>query len=312
VHGIFKNIPTLLVLIILVSCGDDRSVSSSKEHEKLASVDLSVLSKTINSNPLFDAQGKWGPGYVDAKDPKGQGVVVGPGEQNKNVFAQVFDTEPGATYRVVARASSIGKDDAMGRIQVNWESLTTFISVSSIVFDVSLHESQHELIVTAPPGAVKGTLYVVGNGPRSIVRYSEMRLLGKELLQKEIDSNGDTKNKSIKCHQEFKLPPSENKFPRPDNLTPIDNTGKRLTAYESQYYFYHAGRAMQIKAAEKCMKFILFLMPDQEISILLPAISALRDEGIKVLAYSPTIDFPTGVNSNFYWQKYDLQDAWLI
>jgi hypothetical protein len=210
---IIKNIPILLVLLILTSCGDNRSTSSSKESEKVAAVDLSLLNKTVNSNPLFDAQGKWGPGYVYAKDPNSQGVVVGPGGENKNVFAQVFDTEPGATYRVIARASSTGKANTMGRIQVNWASSTTFISVSSMAFEVSTQESQHELIVTAPTGAVKGTLYVVGDGPRSVVRYTEMRLLGRELFKKEIERIDDVTKNNKDCHLEFNFSTTTNKFP---------------------------------------------------------------------------------------------------
>ncbi|MFH0986194.1 MAG: hypothetical protein V1882_11810 [Candidatus Omnitrophota bacterium] len=94
-------------------------------------------------------------------------------------------------------------------------------------------------------------------------------------------------------------------FPRPPNLTPLDGSGRVLTPEESRYYFYHAAKAMQRKASERGMDLIIFIMPDLNISRLMPVIRELRKEGVKVLAYDQQDGLPQGVDESWYWQKAD-------
>lgn len=96
-----------------------------------------------------------------------------------------------------------------------------------------------------------------------------------------------------------------NIFPKPPNLTPLDGSGHSLSLAESQYYFYHAAKTLQRKALERGMDFILFVMPDNNISRLAPAIRRLRAEGVKVLAYEPQGEWKSGVDLNWYMQKAD-------
>jgi hypothetical protein len=228
------------------------------------------------------------------------------------VFAQQFPAKPGEPFKIVARASSVGKPIAKGRIQVNWtDAASKFTSASIKAFDVSPEEKTFETIVEAPPGAMSGTLYVVADGPEDVVRYTEMRLLGK--------NDGRTGLSSLpvaKLAEATSLPPSlttplekadisPNPFPRPQNLTPLDGSGRTLTVAESQYYFYHAAKAMQRRARERGMDFIMYVMPDYNISRLMPAIKQLRSEGIKVLAYEPQGNWTSGVDADWYWQKAD-------
>ncbi|MDB5813307.1 MAG: hypothetical protein JWN23_424 [Rhodocyclales bacterium] len=134
----------------------------------------------INSSPLFESQGGWGAGYLQAVG-HGSGVVVGPGTENPNVFAQGFVAKPLETFKLVARASSVDKPQAMGRFQINWVGEdNNFISVSSETFEVTPEEKTFEYIATAPANAAKGILYVVADGQDNVVRYTEMRLLGAE------------------------------------------------------------------------------------------------------------------------------------
>lgn len=96
-----------------------------------------------------------------------------------------------------------------------------------------------------------------------------------------------------------------NMIPKPPNLTPLDGSGHSLTVAESQYYFYHAAKALQRKARERGMDFILFVLPDNDISRLVPAIRRLRSEGVKVLAYEPQGEWMSGVDLHWYMQKAD-------
>jgi hypothetical protein len=81
----------------------------------------------------------------------GPGVVVGPGTNNPNVFAQQFHTSPRVQYKVAAQAQAVGKADAKGAIQINWfDSHGAFISASNALLDVSPQFKRFEHIVTAP------------------------------------------------------------------------------------------------------------------------------------------------------------------
>lgn len=94
-------------------------------------------------------------------------------------------------------------------------------------------------------------------------------------------------------------------FPKPLNLTPLDRSGRALTPAESSYYFYHAAKAMRRKANERGMDFIFFVLPENNISRLIPAISQLRAEGVKVLAYEPQGKWKSGVDLSWYMHKGD-------
>lgn len=289
----------LFALAMLAACGD-QSPPASKPAQKVGAgntaINPALLTVQINSAPLFEAQAGWSAGYALARG-KGRGVVVGPGGGNPNVFAQQFAARPGEAFKVVARASSVGQGKATGRIQINWTAPGgKFISVSSKVFDVVAEEAVFEHVVQAPDGASAGTLYVVADGPDSVVRYTEMRLLGEPSRAQTAPAKGVSGAGAAAA-------PSA--FPRPPNLTPLDGSGKALTVAESQYYFYHAARAMQRKARERGSDFIMYVMPDYNISRLMPAIVQLRAEGIKVLAYEPQAQWSSGVDPDWYWQKAD-------
>jgi hypothetical protein len=178
----------LIAAFFLVSCED--SSHQKTEHKPQAAetpqgqVKPEVLTVQINSAPLFDSQQGWSDGYTKAIG-HGPGVVVGPGAENPNVFAQRFPAKPNEPFKVVARASSVDKPKAMGRIQINWtDSEGKFISVSSQAFEVTPEEKAFEYQVVAPVGAANGIIYVVADGQDNVVRYTEMRLLGKEAKAK--------------------------------------------------------------------------------------------------------------------------------
>jgi hypothetical protein len=290
----------LLALPMLNGCSDGSQPAASKPTQKVGArntaIDPALLTVQINSAPLFETQGGWSAGYALARG-KGRGVVVGPGGGNPNVFAQPFAARPDEAFKVIARASSVGQARATGRIQINWTAPGgKFISVSSKVFDVVAEEGVFEHVVRAPDGASAGTLYVVADGPDSVVRYTEMRLLGEPSRAAPAPAKGIPGATAAAA-------PSA--FPRPPNLTPLDGSGKPLTVAESQYYFYHAARAMQRKAREHGSDFIMYVMPDHNISRLMPAIRQLRAEGIKVLAYEPQGQWTSGVDPDWYWQKAD-------
>ena len=288
----------LLALPLLTGCGDGSQQAASQPVQKVGArktaIDPALLTVQINSAPLFETQGGWSAGYANARG-KGRGVIVGPGGGNPNVFAQQFAARPDEAFKIIARASSAGQGKATGRIQINWTAPGgKFISVSSKVFDVVAEEGVFEHVVQVPDGASAGTLYVVADGPDSVVRYTEMRLLGEP--SRAAPGKGSPGTAAI-------VAPSA--FPRPPNLTPLDGSGKALTVAESQYYFYHATRVMQRKARERGTDFIMYVMPDYNISRLMPAIRQLRAEGIKVLAYEPQGEWSSGVDTDWYWQKAD-------
>jgi hypothetical protein len=172
-----------LSALLLGACGDGSqqklqndsqgSVASTGENRAVA------FTVQINSAPLFESQQEWSSGYAKAIG-HGPGVVVGPGLDNPNVFAQRFSVKPNEKVKVIAKASSVDKSKAMGRIQINWDGADgKYISVSSNPFEVTPTEQTFEYSTVAPDRAATGTLYVVGNGPADVVRYTEMRLLGE-------------------------------------------------------------------------------------------------------------------------------------
>ncbi|MFA5158874.1 MAG: hypothetical protein WC484_00005 [Candidatus Omnitrophota bacterium] len=176
---IIVSVCTFLILIFfLVSFG-------SYLHQKIriknhaTGATTSIFTVQINLSPLFESPQGWGPGFALAKGD-GPGVVVGPGTENPNVFAQSFLAKPYQPFKVIARALSVVAPKARGRFQINWtDSQDKFISVSIESFEVTDQEKKFEFYVHAPKGAVAGTLYVVGDGSKDVVRYTEMRLLGK-------------------------------------------------------------------------------------------------------------------------------------
>jgi hypothetical protein len=315
-HLMLRVCIALIAASFLVVCGDSSQQKKAEKKTQTAEapkreINPALLTAQINSAPLFDSQQGWSAGYAKAIG-HGPGVVVGPGADNPNVFAQQFPAKPNEPFKVVARASSVDKPKAMGRIQVNWTDLGgKFISVSSQAFEVTPEEKTFEYQVIASVGAVNGTLYVVADGPDSVVRYTEMRLLGKEVKAKtspapEVKASALTSpTETPQSASPAEINVSPNPFPKPANLTPLDGSGRSLTVAESQYYFYHAAKSMQRKARERGMDFIMYVMPDYNISRLMPAIQQLRSEGIKVLAYEPQSNWTSGVDTDWYWQKAD-------
>jgi hypothetical protein len=312
VHVWANTAAILIAALLLTACGESSRPQDAARSDGPGPTQSprspQVLTRVLNRAPLFESQQTWSAGYLRAIG-NGPGVVVGPGPGNPNVFAQQFLAAPDEPFKVVARASSVGSAKATGRIQINWNNAAgTYISVSSTAFEVSSVEGRFEFNATAPPGTATGTLYVVADGPTSVVRYTEMTLLGAREAGGRTNRTSDAVapvSPGIVQSAVSDVGSSGNAFPRPPNLTPLDGSGRALTAAESQYYFYHATKAMQRKARERGMDFIMYVMPDPNISRLLPAISQLRAEGIKVLAYEPQGAWPSGVDWNWYWQWAD-------
>lgn len=183
-----KIFVVLIATAFLAACGDGSKQNAEQKsmaaEERKPEINPALLTAQINTAPTFESQQGWSAGYTKAKG-KGPGVIVGPGGDNPNVFAQPFTATPGESFKIVAKASSVDKPSSTGRIQINWTGPDgKFISVSSKVFDVAKEEKPFEHLVQAPPGTAGGTLYVVADGQESVVRYTEMRLLGKEKTPK--------------------------------------------------------------------------------------------------------------------------------
>jgi len=148
-----------------------------------------VFTAQIIKSPLFESSEGWGPGFSKATG-HGPGVVVGPGADNPNVFAQQFLTKPGEQFKIVARASvaktlrgilGFVKSNSMGRFQINWvDAENKFITTFIKSFEVTPETATYEAYVMAPENAMSGILYVVPDGPDDVVRYTEMRLLGEK------------------------------------------------------------------------------------------------------------------------------------
>lgn len=127
----------------------------------------------VISAPNFDTQGGWSAGYTKAKDG-GIGVVVGPGRDNPNVFAQPFQTTPGAQYRIDVTAFSLHEIPAMASAQVNWlRSDGTFIQSSQQFFLADFDGEKAQFGFVAPDQASTGILYVIP-GASERVRYTKM------------------------------------------------------------------------------------------------------------------------------------------
>jgi len=173
----------LAIALLIAACDNSKEAGSGAAQGgdlHAAKGQLAPFGVLINSSPLFESQQGWSSGYTRAIG-HGRGVVVGPGAENPNVFAQQFPAKPGEMFKVIARASSAGTASAKGRIQINWtDSIGQFISVSSQAFEVKPEEQRFELEVVAPPKTQNGTLYVVPDGQQSVVRYTEMSLFGRE------------------------------------------------------------------------------------------------------------------------------------
>lgn len=136
-----------------------------------------VFAAVANTAPNFETGAGWGEGYAKAKG-KGPGVVVGPGPEAPNTFAQSFVAKPSEPFKIVAKASSIDKPKAQGRLQINWHGAEgKYISTSSLVIDATPTEKIFEYETVAPSGAATGILYVVAHGAEDKIRYTKMLLL---------------------------------------------------------------------------------------------------------------------------------------
>jgi len=178
-----KVLIVLFTAIVMHGCGEDSKPVDQSAKPVQSAEKVPVLTAQINTSPLFETPQGWGAGFAKAKvDDKG--VVVGPGAENPNVFAQQFPAKAGDQFKLIARASSAGKPNAKGRFQINWiDKESKFLSVSMKAFDVTTEEKTFEYFITAPAGAIAGTLYVVPDGQEDVVRYTEMRVLGKEKVK---------------------------------------------------------------------------------------------------------------------------------
>lgn len=130
--------------------------------------------EAINPNPTFEWPIDWSPGLSLAFG-RGQGVVVGPGGENPNVFAQYVPVIPGETLRFTARATSVDGATATAQIQINWmDAHDGFITTSIAKFQVAPTTRAFEQQLVVPPGTKTAILYVVPGNQSEAVRYTEM------------------------------------------------------------------------------------------------------------------------------------------
>lgn len=184
-----------------------------------------ITTTQINRSPFFESEQGWGSGFSKAK-VEGGGVVVGPGDDNPNVFAQQFPAKPNEQFKIVARASSVDRLKAKGRFQINWLGAEgDFISASIKAFEVTPEEKTFEHRVSVPTGVATGILYVVPHGSKDTVRYTEMSLFPA------LFSPGD-------------IPPSVQDTPRfPSNLIHLSDPvtrsqfGKLFRGYDNEVLF---------------------------------------------------------------------------
>lgn len=128
---------------------------------------------TVSDAPNFESTRKWGP------QAKAGGVVVGPGADNPNVFAQLVNVDPLTSYKIVAKVQQAGQNTATGRLQINWiDRFGHYISTSSKTIEASNDIRDYELIVLSPENARAGYLYVSPHAPGDTVRFLEMSLKG--------------------------------------------------------------------------------------------------------------------------------------
>lgn len=92
---------------------------------------------------------------------------------------------------------------------------------------------------------------------------------------------------------------------KPASLSPLDGQRRVLSVPEARYYFYLAAKALQRHAAERNADAIILLMPDTVSGPLMPAVRQLRAEGVKVIAYEPSAQWPTGVDYGWFWSRFD-------
>lgn len=133
---------------------------------------------SVVTSPCFDTQGGWSGGYLLAKTDGGPGVVVGPGTDAANTFAQPFPVGSNPLYKVTAEATSADGAPTRAAVQINWSDVAgQFLGMSHASFPVGKDGGTFEMNVVAPSGSATGHLYVVpGNGATHAVRYTRMKL----------------------------------------------------------------------------------------------------------------------------------------
>jgi len=98
---------------------------------------------------------------------------------------------------------------------------------------------------------------------------------------------------------------SDNPFPRPHNFRRLDGSIRNLSDGEIYYYFYRAVKAMNNEARQRGIDFILVVLPDNYSPKLIPPIKQLRAEWVKIFAYQPQGDWPSGMDTGWFWQRTD-------
>lgn len=138
-----------------------------------------LYTTTINASPRFENASDWGGKLT--RNPKGTGVIVGPGPDEPSVLSQRIPVKPFEPLKIVARASSVDKPSSTGRLQINWVGANDqFISSSGVAIEVFKEEKLFETYVVAPAGAIAGYIYVTPHTQLASVLYSEMRVIGHE------------------------------------------------------------------------------------------------------------------------------------
>jgi len=115
------------------------------------------------------------------KDPEiNNGVVVGPGPSNSNILVQPFSANYGDDFLIKAKASSNDNYHTQGRLQVNWlDSSGQYISSSLRVINVDRDIREYSFYIKAPPNAKTGWIAISPHGKNDIVRFYEMKVMGR-------------------------------------------------------------------------------------------------------------------------------------
>lgn len=136
-----------------------------------------ISAVSLNSAPCFETQGEWSAGYNLAKN-SGDGVTVGPGDENLNVFVQSFAVDSQKYFMLVARARSASGQSEKAIIQVNWLTADKqFIQATQKYFEIDDREITTAMYrAKVPDGAEIGVIYVVPGSKDGQVHYYEMGL----------------------------------------------------------------------------------------------------------------------------------------
>lgn len=91
--------------------------------------------------------------------------------------------------------------------------------------------------------------------------------------------------------------------PRPDPLTPL-GVPASLSMDEINYYTVQALKTLSEECRRRQADFIFLLLPDAP-AISRAVVPLLRQQGVKVIAWLPSKEYPEGVDMDWFWNRAD-------